>query len=115
MAGKPSEKTLQAMALVRSGALTPYQAAKQVGLALSTMYRSSLYREWSASQASAQAPARRQQPSEGVRLAVQLLDQGKGTTEAARLAGVSRAALYQSTLYQQWKAKREPPQGAGKG
>ena len=40
-----SKAMLDAMKLVRSG-MTPYQAAKKAGIALSTMYRSPLYKDW---------------------------------------------------------------------
>lgn len=40
-----SQGLAEAMRLVRSGA-TPYRAAKQAGIALSTMYRSPLYKAW---------------------------------------------------------------------
>jgi hypothetical protein len=45
MGRAPTTKVLLAMALIREG-MTPYAAAKQVGIALSTIYRSRLYREW---------------------------------------------------------------------
>lgn len=40
-----SKAMLDAMKLVRSG-MTPYRAAKQANIALSTMYRSPLYKDW---------------------------------------------------------------------
>jgi hypothetical protein len=40
-----TSRVILTMALVRDG-LTPYAAAKQVGIALSTIYRSKLYKEW---------------------------------------------------------------------
>jgi len=47
MPGRPSAAMLQTMELVRSG-MTPYKAAKTVGINLGTMYRSVLYRAWKA-------------------------------------------------------------------
>lgn len=35
-----------AMKLVTTGKATPYQAAQKAGIALSTMYRSPLYKNW---------------------------------------------------------------------
>lgn len=45
MGKAPHSRVILAMELVREGK-TPYQAAKQVGIALSTIYRSVLYKEW---------------------------------------------------------------------
>jgi hypothetical protein len=45
MGRAPHTKVILAMALVRDG-MKPVAAAKQVGIALSTMYRSKLYKEW---------------------------------------------------------------------
>ena len=45
MISRPSAALCEAMRLVRGG-MTPYAAARYVGIALSTMYRSRLYREW---------------------------------------------------------------------
>lgn len=45
MAGRPSEKMKAAMRCVLRGK-TPYEAAGLAGVALSTMYRSSLYVMW---------------------------------------------------------------------
>lgn len=39
MAGRQSSKTDRALALVDAGELTPYAAAKKVGISLSTIYR----------------------------------------------------------------------------
>lgn len=55
MSGQPSAKLERAIALLREsresgGTLTPYAAAKQVGIALSTMYRSPLYKAYKAEQ-----------------------------------------------------------------
>lgn len=38
MSGRPSADTMKAMALIAKG-MTPYAAAKKVGIALSTIYR----------------------------------------------------------------------------
>ena len=45
MSSKPSADMERVMQLIRSG-FTPYAAAKQVGIALSTLYRSPLYKAW---------------------------------------------------------------------
>lgn len=45
MAGRPSAKMIEAMKLVLAG-VTPYAAAKRLGLAVETMYRSRLYKLW---------------------------------------------------------------------
>lgn len=45
MTGKPSADMVRVMELIRTG-MTPYAAAKTVGVALSTVYRSPLYKEW---------------------------------------------------------------------
>lgn len=45
MAGKPSAKMQQVMQLIQSGS-TPYRAARDTGIALSTLYRSALYKQW---------------------------------------------------------------------
>lgn len=47
MSGKPSADMERAMELVRGG-MTPYAAAKEVRIALSTIYRSPLYKAWRA-------------------------------------------------------------------
>lgn len=44
MSGRPSAATIQAVQLIKQG-WTAYRAAKHVGIALSTIYRSALYRE----------------------------------------------------------------------
>lgn len=44
MTGRPSAAMEKAMRLIRNG-MTPYGAAKKVGIALSTMYRSALYKK----------------------------------------------------------------------
>ena len=38
MSGRPSAETLKALKLIEKG-MTPYAAAKKVGIALSTIYR----------------------------------------------------------------------------
>ena len=45
MSGRPSGSMVEAMKLVLAG-VTPYQAARRMGLDLSTMYRSRLYKLW---------------------------------------------------------------------
>ncbi len=45
MAARQSAIVDEALRLV-AGGMTPYAAAKQVGIALSTIYRSKLYQEW---------------------------------------------------------------------
>lgn len=45
MSGQTSDKTVKAIALLRDG-YSPYAAAKSAGIALSTMYRSKLYKAW---------------------------------------------------------------------
>lgn len=47
MSGKPSADTQRAMELVKAG-YSPYAAAMEAGIALSTIYRSVLYKEWKA-------------------------------------------------------------------
>jgi len=44
MSGKPSSKTVAAMYLIQSKGMCAHQAAKRVGIAVSTIYRSNLYR-----------------------------------------------------------------------
>lgn len=46
MSGKPSADTVEAMKLVAEQGLTPYAAAKRMNIALSTIYRSPLYKQW---------------------------------------------------------------------
>ena len=41
----PSDAMVDAMRLIHTG-LTPYAAAQKAGIALSTMYRSKLYKQW---------------------------------------------------------------------
>lgn len=50
MSGRPSTEVQQAMDAVRTKGITPYAAAKEAGIALSTMYRSPLYKAWKAEQ-----------------------------------------------------------------
>ncbi len=50
MSGRPSTELQQAMDAVKHGGKTPYAAAKDAGIALSTMYRSALYKAWKAEQ-----------------------------------------------------------------
>lgn len=45
MGRAPHTKVILAMTLIRDG-WTPYAAAKSVGISLSTIYRSVLYKEW---------------------------------------------------------------------
>jgi transposase len=47
MSGRTSAETVQAMQLVRTG-MTGYAAAKRVGIALSTLYRSALWKQYQA-------------------------------------------------------------------
>lgn len=50
MSGQPSGKLIEAMAHVQAGTKTPYAAARDANIALSTMYRSQLYKAWKAAQ-----------------------------------------------------------------
>ena len=52
MSGRPSAEVIQAVALMREsgGTMSAYAAAKAVGIALSTIYRSPLYKEYKAGQ-----------------------------------------------------------------
>lgn len=56
MSGQPSEAVKQAMQEVMAGTATPYAAAKANNIALSTIYRSSLYRKWKEEQANKPPP-----------------------------------------------------------
>lgn len=47
MSGRPSAKMIAAMRRVLGG-MTPYAAAKAEGIALATMYKSSIYKLWRA-------------------------------------------------------------------
>lgn len=47
MSGRPTAETIKAMEYVRAG-MTGYAAAKQVGIALSTLYRSPLWKAYKA-------------------------------------------------------------------
>lgn len=49
MSGRPSAETVKAMELVKGG-MSPYAAARETGIALSTIYRSSLYKQYLAEQ-----------------------------------------------------------------
>lgn len=46
MSGQPSAALVEAMKAVKAGTATPYAAALANNIALSTMYRSALYRQW---------------------------------------------------------------------
>ena len=50
MSGRPSAQVVQAVALLREsgGTMSAYAAAKAVGIALSTIYRSPLYKAYKA-------------------------------------------------------------------
>jgi hypothetical protein len=52
MSGRPSDAVVIAVALLRKsgGTMSAYAAAKQVGIALSTIYRSALYKAYKAEQ-----------------------------------------------------------------
>jgi hypothetical protein len=52
MSGRPSAEVAKAVALLRAsgGTLSAYAAARQVGIALSTIYRSPLYKAYKAEQ-----------------------------------------------------------------
>jgi hypothetical protein len=50
MSGKPSADMERAMNLVINEGLSPYAAARQVNIALSTIYRSPLYKAYKAEQ-----------------------------------------------------------------
>ena len=52
MSGRPSAEVVQAVALLREsgGTMSAYAAAKAVGIALSTIYRSPLYKAYKAEQ-----------------------------------------------------------------
>jgi transposase len=54
MSGRPSAQVVQAVALLREsgGTMSAYAAAKAVGIALSTIYRSPLYKAYKAGQPS---------------------------------------------------------------
>lgn len=56
MSGQPSEAVKLAMQEVEAGTATPYAAAKAHNIALSTIYRSSLYRKWKEEQEKQAAP-----------------------------------------------------------
>lgn len=45
MCARPSEKTKMAIALILEEGKTPYAAAKEIGVHLTTLYRSKLYKE----------------------------------------------------------------------
>lgn len=63
MGTNASHAVVQAMDEVKSGTKSPYQAAKDANISLSTMYRSRLYKEWKAEQdAQATPPPRKRQP-----------------------------------------------------
>lgn len=64
MPGKPSYEMVKAMELVKQG-MTPYAAAKQLGLDLSTMYRSRLYKDYKKMQK--RKPARSARPKRNPR------------------------------------------------
>jgi transposase len=51
MSGKPSADMERVMHLVTNEGMSPYAAAKQVNVALSTVYRSPLYKAYKAEQA----------------------------------------------------------------
>jgi predicted DNA-binding protein (UPF0251 family) len=51
MSGKPSADTVEAMKLVAEEGMTPYAAARRMNIALSTIYRSPLYKAYKAEQA----------------------------------------------------------------
>jgi hypothetical protein len=52
MSGRPSAQVVQAITLMREsgGTMSAYAAAKAVGIALSTIYRSPLYKAYRAEQ-----------------------------------------------------------------
>jgi hypothetical protein len=52
VSGRPSAEVVKAVALMREsgGSLSAYAAAKAVGIALSTIYRSPLYKAYKAEQ-----------------------------------------------------------------
>lgn len=52
MAGRPSARLVEAMKLLlaSNGHMTPYACAKRAQIALNTMYRASLYKQWKAAQ-----------------------------------------------------------------
>lgn len=102
MAGKPSHRTQAAMDLVREG-ITPYAAAKQMKLHISTIYRSQLYKAWQAENDAKNKPKRTQQPDPRTALAVELIRTGENPAEACRQAKIHRATLYQSPLYARYK------------
>lgn len=56
MSGQTSAALIKAMAQVKSGKATPYAAAKANNIAVSTMYRSALYKKWKAKQEPAPDP-----------------------------------------------------------
>jgi hypothetical protein len=49
MSGSPGGRTIEAMKLVLAG-ISPYAAAKRIGIATNTMYRSRLYKLWKEAQ-----------------------------------------------------------------
>lgn len=102
MSGKPSYRTKAAMELVREG-ITPYAAAKQMKLHISTIYRSQLYKAWQAENDAKNKPKRTQQPDPRTVLAVDLIKKGEAPAEACRQAKIHRATLYQSPLYARYK------------
>jgi hypothetical protein len=60
MSARPSAEVAKAVALLREsgGTLSAYAAARQVGIALSTIYRSALYKAYKAEQET--KPARKE-------------------------------------------------------
>jgi hypothetical protein len=62
MSGRPSAEVVKAVALMREsgGKVTAYAAARAVGIALSTIYRSPLYKAYKAEQET--TPTRKEEP-----------------------------------------------------
>ena len=59
MGANVSHAVIQAMEEVKAGTKTPYAAAKDASIALSTIYRSRLYKEWKAAEDAKAALARK--------------------------------------------------------
>lgn len=50
MSGRPSAEVTKAIALMKETGVSAYAAAKATGIALSTIYRSTLYKQFKAEQ-----------------------------------------------------------------
>lgn len=94
MGAKVSPEMLRARQMIEAGA-TAYRAAKECGLTVSGITRSTWYQDFAAKRAAETAPS--VSPMERARRMI--VEEGKTAYEAAKLAGVAQSSISRADWY----------------